>query len=296
MQPGASPRALNVLIIVTACVNIFSALTDRLFNWLFSAPGPQDWFSLSWWGMTHSYIWQPISYLFVQHSGFQGITFFYLIALFFNLYILWILGSIVCEKIGTGPFLRFYFVTGAIAGLLTLSVMPLVGSYISLAGPTASLLGLLVIWTLFNPETELLLFFLFPVKVKWLTTAIVGITALITLSQLDLIHFVFYLSGAACGYFYVLLAWNLDGPFPFTHPFDHLINKIGIRFRRLTSRFRKKKGTDKVVDIKTGRPLDDDDHFVDEMLKKISRYGEASLSWSEKRRLDEISKKKAQKK
>lgn len=288
--PGQTPYVIKMLIIITCCVSIFAALTDGMFSQFFSMSGPQDWLSLSWYGMNHYYFWQPLTYMFVQYSGFQGITFFYLFALALNMYILWILGSIVIERVGNAPFLRLYFLSGIVAGLAALLVMPMAG-YTILAGITPPMLALLVVWTMLHPEAEILLFFLIPAKVKWLTTGILGAIGLMTLSQLDFVHFVFYLTGAFFGYLYSLLAWNLQGPFPFTHPFDHQIAKVGIFVRQRFNKWKKKKskGDEKIVKFPESEL--NDDQFVDAMLAKISRQGENSLSWSEKRRMDEISRK-----
>jgi len=56
----------------------------------------------------------------------------------------------------------------------------------------------------------------------------------------------------------------------------------------------KVEGKPNVIDMNTGKPLDDDDAFVDAMLAKISKQGENSLSWSERRRLNLISERKMQ--
>ena len=64
---------------------------------------------------------------------------------------------------------------------------------------------------------------------------------------------------------------------------------IRAKIRRL---FLFKKDESKIVDIKTGKTVLDDEAFIDEMLAKISRYGEKSLSWQERDRMRQISEKK----
>ncbi len=287
--PGLTPAVIKYLIITTCAVSIFAALTNNLFTSIFQAPGPQDWLSLSWYGLKHLYIWQFVSYLFLQYSGFGGITFSFLINLTLSMYFLWILGSIIHERVGDGPFLRLYLLSGVFAGLAALLVMPITG-YSALAGPAPALLALLVVWTMLHPGAEILLFFLIPIQAKWLALGVLGAVLLVSLAQLDLGYAVFYFSGALFGYLYALLAWNLEGPFPATHPFDHAIARIGIKVRHRLNKWRNKKeeNSKKIIQF----PLNDD-QFVDAMLSKISRYGENSLSWSERRRMDEIARKKS---
>lgn len=289
--PGMTSSVIKGLLIATGCISLFAALTNGFFHYIFQSSGPQEWFSLSWGGIQRLYLWQLVSFLFVQSSGAAGITFTYLINLTFMLYFIWILGSIVQERVGDGPFLRLYFISGALAGITALLAMPLFG-YTQLAGPAPALLALLAVWTMLHPEADMMLFMLIPVKIKWLAVAILGGILLIALSQLQIIPAIFYLSGALYGYLYGLLAWNLEGPFPAIRPFDHAIASFGIKVRHQFNKWRRKKDSDprKIVQF----PLDDD-QFIDAMLAKISRYGEHSLSWSERRRMDEISRKKAQK-
>jgi len=48
----------------------------------------------------------------------------------------------------------------------------------------------------------------------------------------------------------------------------------------------------KIVDFKTGKPVETDETFMDAMLEKIAREGEQSLSRKERKQMDRIAKKK----
>src|SRR5580704_11118903 len=102
--PEITPSHIQRLILITCMVTIISALIDTPISHLFGIPGPQDLFSLSWYGINHYFFWQPISYMFVQYNGGQGITLFFLLILIFNMYMLWILGSIIYDHIGPKSF------------------------------------------------------------------------------------------------------------------------------------------------------------------------------------------------
>ncbi len=129
LGPDATPKAIQKLILTTCVIALFSALTEPVFTQIFGIPGLQTWLSLSWIGIHHYFIWQPLSYLFVQSNGSMGITLSFLIGLAFDMYILWIMGSAILDTVGTKPFLRLYFLSGIGAGLLALVAMYITKRY-----------------------------------------------------------------------------------------------------------------------------------------------------------------------
>lgn len=203
------------------------------------------------------------------------------------MYIVWIMGTDLLGRIGEAAFWRFYLLSGVLAGLAGLAAMNLTGLYGVLSGPTPAVLAVLTAWTLFNPEVELLFFFLIPVKAKWLWAALAGALILVSLSHLDWISLAFYGTALLFGYIYAVMAWQLAGPFAWTHRFDTLCSTLGEKLQSI-----RLKSDSKIIDFKTGEPLLDDNRFVDAMLEKISKHGEASLTWKERQRLQSISKSK----
>ena len=289
MSPEFTPKVIRNLIFFTIGITLFSAFLEPFFFNVLGVSGPQDWFSLSWYGLTQWKFWQPITYLFVFPEGYQGITFSLLLSLAFQMYIVWIVGSFVQNLVGSKSFIYFYFGVGVLSGLLT----TLIGTNY-LLGPGPVILALLTVWMMISPNLEILLLLMLPVKIKWLTIGTLAGIFLIYLSKLDFVHMTFYLSGAVIGYIYAAIAWGLSSPFAWTEKIDRYLNGFGTRMN-----LKKNQTIDssKIINFKTGEPdMADDDRFVDVMLTKISKYGEGSLSWTERRRLDSISKKKAQKK
>lgn len=288
---GETPSIIKKLIWITCGFSIFCALFNYAFWALFEMQGPQELFSLSWWGLSHSYLWQPLTFLFVEAGGSFGISFNYLTGLFFNMYLLWMLGAYLVEVYGSTHFLIFYLSTGIFAGLAALFSGMMFGLYGPIAGPAGSVLAILVVWTMLNPSAQLFLFSLFPVKTLYLGVGIVAFMLLSALSQGQFLLFLFYFFGIMAGYLYGTLVLGLKTPFERLHPLDERLNDLG---RLFSSRFFKQnKG--KVVDIQTGKPKTDDDAFMDEMLSKIAKRGEESLTWGERRRMDEIAAKKNKK-
>lgn len=295
--PGVTPKVISRLITWTCVITICSALLQALFDHLSIAPGPQDLLGLSWHGMQQWYLWQPITYLFIQ-SSYQGISFFFLLTLLFSMYLIWVLGSNLVERIGAASFLRFYLFCGIASGVFCLLLMPLTGQYSFLAGPAPSILAIMLAWSMFHPETEILLFFLIPLKAKWVLAFIIAAILLTNLSQGDLVTLSLYISALVFAYLYAVMAWGAQTPFAFTHHFDSYLAKKGDRLFALFSKklFKHQPSKSKIFDIKTGEAVLDDDQFIDAMLTKISRSGEKSLSKSERTRMQRISDRKMKEK
>lgn len=299
--PEFTPRPIKNLILFTCAISLAVSLGEIFFYQIFGISGPEYWLSLSWRGFANYMIWQPFTYLFVQYTGGSGITLSFLITLLFQMYLLWVIGSQVLERIGRISFLKLYFISGIVAGIAALLLMQFTGSQIVLSGPTPAIFAVLAVWTMTYPEAELLLFFLIPVKAKWLILGILGAVFLISLSSLDFISFSFYFFGCLIGYLYALTAWGLHSPFPGFNRLEAFIlqgsNKIRNNFFfRPRKNNNLKSASPKIFNISTGEPEFDDEKFVDMMLEKISKKGEQSLTWKERQRMKEISEKKRQEK
>jgi membrane associated rhomboid family serine protease len=281
--PSETPKPLLYLIASIGIISILSTLLNGFFSYFLGSAGPEEWLSLSLRGIQNFHIWQPFTYMFTHSSYAAGISISYLISLVFNLYVLWILGSAVMERIGLNSFFKLFFISGIISGLVALLLMKVTSSYsLILSGPGPSLLASLSFWTLLYSDATLSFFFIFKLKAKWLSAGIFMAILLSCLSQLDFVLLSFYLTGMISGYLYGVIAHDLKGPFPFLNAFEDFI--FGL-FKGKTE------VNSKIVDINTGQAIDDD-IFVDAMLAKISKSGENSLSFYERKRLDEISKRK----
>jgi len=298
--PGTTPKIIRNLIIATCILSVFCALVNVLFVYYLQVQSPQALLSLSWSGLKQGYIWQPVSYFFVQSSGGSGISFSFFLELFFNMYVLWIIGSNTVETVGSSAFVRFYLIVGALVGLATILTAPLVQGYTTIAGSTPPVLATLFVWAMMHPESELQFFFLLPIKAKWLIAAIFGFFLLSSLSRLDFATLILTTYSFMFAYFYATTIWRLETPFEWTHFIDRIFIAIGRKIRSLFSSVEnddfsadKKR---KIIDFHTGKPLIDDDNFMDNALEKISKHGEKSLSWSERNRMKKISEKKAKQK
>ena len=97
---GSIPPAVRNIIIINVFMMIFTALNEQFMIKTFALFYPTSPFFR---------IWQPITHMFM-HGGFWH--------LFFNMYTLFIFGTVLERTWGTRKFLVFYFVTGLGAALM----------------------------------------------------------------------------------------------------------------------------------------------------------------------------------
>ncbi len=116
------------------------------------------YFGLIPWRITHDLmIWQFVSYMFL-HDGFFHI--------FINMFTLYMFGNDLERAWGSKRFLTYYFVTGIGAGLCSFVLG--INSPTLTIGASGAIYGLLLAYGMLYPNRLVYLYFLFPVKVKWL--------------------------------------------------------------------------------------------------------------------------------
>ena len=144
--------------------------------------------------------WQLVTYMFM-HGGFGH--------LFFNMYTLYIFGSVLERVWGTKKFLLFYFVTGVGAALVHIVVQYLTGSFALTVGASGAIYGILMGYAMLYPDSVLTL--LFPpisLKAKWFVLIFSGIELLlgVTGTQAGVAHFA-HLGGLIFGLL-LMLYWK----------------------------------------------------------------------------------------
>jgi membrane associated rhomboid family serine protease len=109
------------------------------------------------------WLWQLVTYMFL-HAGLWHIL--------FNMLALWMFGTELERMWGTRYFLRFYFVTGIGAAILTVvfSLLPfdfarqIYGA--ATIGASGAIYGLLLAYGLYFPNRPIYMYFLFPVPAR----------------------------------------------------------------------------------------------------------------------------------
>ena len=146
------------------------------------------------------HVWQCFTYLFL-HGG--------IIHLLFNMLGLWFLGSELENLWGKKTFLEYYFITGIVAGVLTVTYNILfANAFIPIIGASGAIYGLLIAYGIIFPNRIIYIYGIFPVKVKN-AVIVMGVIALfysITLEKSGISH-ITHLSGMISGIIY-LWAWK----------------------------------------------------------------------------------------
>jgi membrane associated rhomboid family serine protease len=163
--PGPLSTALKALIGANVVMFVITTFAQSLVGYLGLVPA---------FVLHQFWVWQLATYMFL-HGGIFHIL--------FNMLALWMFGTELEHMWGTRYFLKFYFVTGIGAGVLTVlfSLLPfgfaqqLQRSII--IGASGSIYGLLLAYALYFPERPILMFFVVPVPAK-IFVAIMGAIAL----------------------------------------------------------------------------------------------------------------------
>jgi len=141
----------------------------------------------------HFFLWQFVTYMFL-HGGFSHI--------FFNMFALWMFGVELERTWGTREFLKYYFLTGIAAGLST--ALFSWGSIIPTIGASGAIYGILAAYALFFPDRYVYMYFLFPIKMKYLALILGALEFFSAYNQAQTgIAHAAHLGGMVVGFFYL---------------------------------------------------------------------------------------------
>lgn len=245
---------------------------------------------LKWFGLNpHDVIfglrvWQPFTYMFL-HGGFWHIA--------INMLMLWMFGSELESIWGRKEFVRFYLVTGFGAGVF--SLVPYFigvafgyhGTISSIIGASGAVYAILLAYAMTYPNRTVLVYFVLPVKVKYLML-FMGIMTFASVGNSDGISHITHMGGLVVGWFYLRRSGKYRG--------------LNIPWRHWLSKFNKIRVVDKDPPVhKTSHSSTKQSGWhrvrnegelrleMDTLLDKITRVGYEQLSNAEKERLLELS-------
>ena len=184
------PSAVKHIILISIGMMVLTFLNEPLMTRLF-ALNPFAFIRRPW---------QIVTYMFMHGGVFH---------ILFNMYTLYIFGSVLENIWGTKKFLIFYFVTGIGAGLVHVGVQYLTGDFALTVGASGAIYGILMGYAMLYPDSRLTL--LFPpisMKAKWFVLIFAGIELLlgVTGSQAGVAHFA-HLGGLVFG-FLLIMYWK----------------------------------------------------------------------------------------
>jgi membrane associated rhomboid family serine protease len=140
------------------------------------------------------HFWQLVTHPMIHNPGAP-------IGFLLDCLVFYFFAGTIESALGTRGFLRLYFIAalGGAAGALIFS--GLASFSIPYAGMMPSLLALIVVFGLLQPEATVLLMFVLPVKAKYISYGTIIITALTFLARTN-IQGAYHLGGIALGWLY----------------------------------------------------------------------------------------------
>ena len=278
MRP--TPLPLKILILGTIALSLFSPYVAPLLT-------------LSLAGIKNLYLWQLITYALIEPASL-GLSFTFLLHLALNMLLLWTCGASLIPRTKPLPFFSLYFSSALIGGLFALAAMSLFHLPYLYAGMAAPLYAIFVAWAILNPGADLHLFFALPFKAHWILLGVFGANFLIDCLHADWVPLFSYAGAFFYAYLFSVIAFRSHSPFPFLQPFERLLLRSAEKLRHIGQKPPLSRPA-KVYDIKSGDPILEDEQFMDAMLARISLNGEESLTPEERKRMRQISEKKARK-
>ncbi len=219
--------------------------------------------ALSYDGIRHGYLWQPLTYMFLHGS---------LTHVFFNMLTLFFLGPETERAMGSKHFLAMYLISGLLGGLGWLWLSP--EPYAVCVGASGAIFGVLAAYATLYPRRRLtvLVFFVFPVSMMaWqLVAGLALVEFLLAGDPTSGIAHTAHLAGAFAGFLYI----------------DQLFENTTLR--RLWARAR-----DYVAQrphVAPPPPPPPDQAEVDRILDKITAQGIQSLTKAERQTLHRASR------
>ena len=191
--PGPITPAVRALLYANGIVYLVSLFYDRLFEWFGLVPK---------YVIEDLWIWQVATYMFLHARWPTHIL--------FNMLVLWMFGVELERMWRTKFFVKYYFVTGIGAGVISVLVSliplaPLRATYDlnPIVGASGALFGLLLAYAYYFPERPILMFLLFPVPAK-IFVAILGAIAFIQAFEVNGgVAATTHLGGLLVGYLYL---------------------------------------------------------------------------------------------
>jgi membrane associated rhomboid family serine protease len=221
--------------------------------------------------------WTFFTYMFV-HGG--------LLHLLGNMFMLWVFGTPVENRMGSRSFILYYLLCGVGAAVFSLALSGImnVGPFL---GASGAVLGVALAFAIYWPDAELIVFPLpIPIRARTLVALLVGLDVFFYfLTPGDGIAHLAHVGGVLFGYLYFRMQ-GLSRRSP--HPPPRAVERVVM----VQSGSAEPERRTPVTPARARRRVDADPVAaeVDRVLDKISEKGIASLTPAERRFLDEVSR------
>jgi membrane associated rhomboid family serine protease len=240
--------AVGRIIVITVGVFFLQNLLPVANMWLTLTPRL---------AVEHFQVWQFFTYMFLHGSFWH---------LFFNMLMLWFLGTMIESVWGSARFMRYYVICGIGGGILHAVLQ----YNASVVGASGAIFGLYFAAAMLFPDQQMYLYFLIPVKIKYL---VMGLTVM------QLANGIAGPSGVA---YFAHLGGMLAGAIMFRSEILRRLRFNAGPRRRWQAHIREQRRQDE--ETTTSRSN------IDSILDKISAKGYDTLTPTEKRILENYSR------
>lgn len=253
---GGRSMVIN-LILLNVAIYVADLVFDHRLSDIFSLKS--DLFERPW------QFWQLLTYGFL-HDPHD------LRHILYNMFGLWFFGSDVEGVYGRAEFLRFYLSAIILSGLVWAIATAASGGAGVLIGASGGIMGVTVLFVMHFPRRLIYIWGVLPVPAWVLGAIYVVFDVLGAASNSGNVAHVAHLAGAFYGFVYYRTRLNLGRLVP---------RRLSATLFRLRPRLRIHDPQEEQRDLNKS---------VDDILEKISREGEASLTKQERRTLEEASR------
>lgn len=151
--------------------------------------------------IVYKFFWTPITHMFA-HSGFSHV--------FFNMFALFMFGHSIERLIGSVRFLKFYLITGTLAGLFSLAIYIAFNTNVLLVGASGAIYAVLFAYAVLFPNSKLYIFGLIPINPPTLILIYSGYDIFSQVFRDTNIAHITHLSGFLFAYLYFKFIFKID--------------------------------------------------------------------------------------
>ena len=231
-------------------------------------PGVTEWLVMTSGAYENGQVWRFVTYAFC-HSQRD------ILHIIFNMLIFWWLGRELERMYGGREFLCFYLLAAIFAAVVYVVLRLWVSQVNPMLGASGAVMAVEVLYALHFPRVKMLVYGIFPIEIRWLITGLILFDAYPVLRMLagqpdasGVAHSA-HLGGVLFGFLYWRFGVSLTGWF----------SKMKVK-----ERWKEHKVKNNAAGLRVHRPEESDEFGdrVDEILEKISREGEESLTDKER--------------
>lgn len=236
-------------------VNISVFLLQHVIGDVFT-----DWTQLDPIRTLQGQIWRLTTYDFLHDPN--G-----LMHIFINMFVLWMTGSRLQERLGWREFLAFYLIAGVFSGIGYLAWCLVSSQMVPCIGASGAVAGTIVLYAFFWPDQRWYIYGIFPISSMWLA---------ILYAAFDMYPLVQQLSGMGRDDNVAHAAHVAGMAFAVIYYLGHI---------RITSMFASRRRFEiyEEAPSSSDAPLSPEEHLLlDALLEKINRSGENSLTDDER--------------